>query len=72
MNLTDTIEEFRTKINSLVEKLEEVSTKSQKIPSVEVEQLSSKLAELVEDLAEIGSQLRTATDVLDEIRGRWG
>jgi ElaB/YqjD/DUF883 family membrane-anchored ribosome-binding protein len=72
MRLSESIEEFRTKINSLVDKLEEVSTKSQKIPSVEVDQLSSKLSELMEDLEEVSSQLGTSTDILDEIRGRWG
>ncbi len=72
MSLSSSIEEFRTKINQLVGKLEEVSNSSRTIPSTETDQLSRKLSGLMESLEEVNSELRTTTELLEEIRNRWG
>ncbi|HBR00469.1 MULTISPECIES: hypothetical protein [unclassified Roseofilum] len=72
MSLSDSIDEFRSMINRLVDQLEEVSSASRTIPSTEVDQLSQKLAELMENLEEADGQMRTATELLDEIRSTWG
>jgi ElaB/YqjD/DUF883 family membrane-anchored ribosome-binding protein len=72
MSLSSSIEEFRTMINQLVEKLEEVSNSSRTIPSTEADQLSRKFSSLVESLEDVDAQLRTATELLEEIRDKWG
>jgi phage shock protein A len=72
MSLVDSIEEFRTMIMRLVEKLEEVNESSRTIPYTEAEQLSRKFASLIDGLAEVDTQLGTATELLEEIRDKWG
>jgi DNA repair exonuclease SbcCD ATPase subunit len=72
MSLVNSIEEFRTMIMRLVEKLEEVNESSRTIPSTEADQLSRKFASLMESLEEVDTQLGTATELLEEIRDRWG
>lgn len=72
MSLSSSIEEFRTKINQLVEQLEEVSNSSRTIPSTEADQLSRKFLSLMENLEEIDTQLGVATEILEEIRKKWG
>ncbi len=71
-NLSESIEEFRTMINQLVEKLEDVNNSSRTIPSTEADQLSRKFAGLMESLEEVDTQLGTATELLEEIRSNWG
>ncbi|MBE9116569.1 hypothetical protein IQ249_11725 [Lusitaniella coriacea LEGE 07157] len=72
MTLSSSIEEFRTKINQLVEKLEGVNNSSRTISSTEAEQLSRKFSSLMESLEEVDTELRTATELLEEIRDEWG
>ncbi len=72
MSLSSSIEEFRTMINRLVERLEEVSNSSRTIPSTEADQLSRKFSSLMESLEEVDTQLGTATELLEEIRDKWG
>jgi methyl-accepting chemotaxis protein len=72
MSLSSSIEEFRTMIDHLVENLEEVSASSRKIPSTETDQLSRKFSSLMESLDEVSTQLRTSTELLEEIRNHWG
>ena len=72
MSLSSSIEEFRTMINQLVEKLEEVSNSSRTIPSTEADQLSHKFSSLMEIPEEVDTQLGTATELLEEIRDKWG
>ncbi|MDJ1172805.1 hypothetical protein [Roseofilum capinflatum] len=72
MSLSESIDEFRSKINQLVDQLEQVSSSSQTIPSTEVDQLTQKLAELMENLEEADGQMRTSTELLDEIIRTWG
>jgi uncharacterized coiled-coil protein SlyX len=72
MSLFESIEEFRTMINQLVEKLEDVNNSSRTIPSTEADQLSRKFAGLMESLEEVDTQLGTATELLEEIRSKWG
>jgi archaellum component FlaC len=72
MSLSSSIEEFRTMINRLVEQLEEVSNSSRTIPSTEADQLSRKFSSLMESLEEVDTQLGTATELLEEIRNKWG
>lgn len=71
-SLSESIEEFRTMINQLVEKLEDVNNSSRTIPSTEADQLSRKFAGLMESLEEVDTQLGTATELLEEIRSNWG
>lgn len=72
MSLSSSIEEFRTMINRLVENLEEVSNSSRTIPSTEADQLSRKFSSLMESLEDVDTQLGTATELLEEIRAKWG
>jgi uncharacterized coiled-coil protein SlyX len=72
MSLSESIEEFRTMINQLVEKLEDVNNSSRTIPSTEADQLSRKFAGLMESLEEVDTQLGTATELLEEIHQKWG
>lgn len=72
MSLSESIEEFRTIINQLVEKLEDVNNSSRTIPSTETDQLSRKFAGLMESLEEVDTQLGMATELLEEIREKWG
>lgn len=72
MNLTEVIEEFRQMIKELVDRLEEIDSVSQGIPSTEAEQLSNKFAALMDNLEEVNSRLNTSTELLEEIRDRWG
>jgi methyl-accepting chemotaxis protein len=71
-NLSEDIEEFRGMINGLVEQLEEVSNSSRKVPETEQQLLSRKFAELVEGLEETNKQLKSATELLEDISNRWG
>jgi uncharacterized coiled-coil protein SlyX len=72
MSLSESIEDFRTMINQLIEKLEDVNNSSRTIPSTEADQLSRKFAGLMESLEEVDTQLGTATELLEEIREKWG
>ena len=72
MSLSSSIDEFCTMINQLLDTLEEVSNSSRTIPSTEADQLSRKFSSLMENLEEIDTKLRTATELLEEIRDKWG
>jgi ElaB/YqjD/DUF883 family membrane-anchored ribosome-binding protein len=72
MALSDDIEEFRSKINLLVEELEAVSNSSRTVPETEASLLSRKFAELMEGLEETRNQLKSSTELLEEISNRWG
>ncbi|MFM5887651.1 MAG: hypothetical protein ACKPFD_11115 [Dolichospermum sp.] len=70
--LSEDIEEFRRMINRLVEELEEVSNSSRTVPQTEAALLSRKFAELMEGLEENYTQLKSTTELLDDISKRWG
>jgi Sec-independent protein translocase protein TatA len=70
--LSEDIEEFRRMINGLVEQLEEVSNSSRTVPQTEAALLSRKFAELMEGLEENRKQLKSTTELLDDISNRWG
>jgi hypothetical protein len=72
MNLTEDIEEFRKMIGQLVETLEEVSNSSRTVPAVEQQLLSRKFTELMEGLEKTNQQLKSATELLEDISERWG
>jgi hypothetical protein len=72
MNLTEDIEEFRSMINQLVEVLEEVSNSSRTVPETEQQLLSRKFAQLMEGLEDTHKQLKSATELLEDISARWG
>jgi len=71
MKLSEDIEEFRKMIGQLVEQLEEVSNSSRTVPQTEQELLSRKFAELMEGLEETHKQLKTATELLEDISTRY-
>jgi chromosome segregation ATPase len=70
--LSSEIESFRKMISRLVEQLDEISGSSKKIPQLQVEQLSRKLAELEADIQSADKQLDKAKAKLAEIIGEWG
>ena len=70
--LSEDIEEFRRMINGLVEQLEEVSNSSRTVPETGARDLSRKFAELMEGLEENYKQLKSTTELLDDISNRWG
>ncbi|MDJ1171510.1 hypothetical protein PMG71_18935 [Roseofilum sp. BLCC_M154] len=67
MSLYETMDEFRIKINQLVEQIEEVSSSSQTLPSTDFDQLGHKFAGLMENLEEAHGQMRMATELLEEM-----
>jgi ElaB/YqjD/DUF883 family membrane-anchored ribosome-binding protein len=72
MSLSSEIEEFRAMINRVVESLEEVSSSSATIPETAVDELSNKFSNLMEGTEEVSSELRTAIEMLEGIKSRWG
>ncbi|MEG4104897.1 hypothetical protein [Microcoleus sp. S13_C5] len=72
MSLSSEIEEFRAMINRIVESLEEVSSSSATIPETVESELSRKFSSLSEGCDEVSSELRTAIEMLEEIKSRWG
>jgi len=70
--LSSEIESFRKMISRLVEQLDEINGSSKKIPQLQVEQLSRKLAELEADIQSADKQLDKAKAKLAEIIGEWG
>jgi hypothetical protein len=72
MALSDDIEEFRGMISRLVEELEVVSNFSRTVPETEQQLLSRKFTELMEGLEETHRQLKSSTELLENISNRWG
>ncbi|GAA6615240.1 hypothetical protein [Scytonema sp. NUACC26] len=72
MTLSSDIEEFRSMVSRIVDQLEEINSLSRTIPETEVNQLSRKFSGLMDNLAEVDRQVRSTTDMLDDIRSRWG
>ncbi|KAB8318733.1 hypothetical protein SD81_007155 [Tolypothrix campylonemoides VB511288] len=72
MSLSSDIEEFRSIVSKIVDQLEEINSSSRTIPETDVNQLSRKFSGLMDNLAEVDRQLRSATDVLEDVRSRWG
>lgn len=72
MSLRAEVEEFQSMINRIVESLEEVSSSSATIPETAFEELSSKFSSLSEGTEEVSSELRTAIEMLEGIKSRWG
>lgn len=72
MSLSSEIEEFRAMINRILGSLEEVSARSRTIPETEASQLSRKFSMLADGCEEVSSELRTAIEMLETIRSKWG
>ncbi|KOR34564.1 MULTISPECIES: hypothetical protein [Planktothricoides] len=72
MNLESDIEKFRAMINRILESLEEVSANSRTIPETQQSELRRKFSMLADGCEEVSSELRTAIEMLEEIRARWG
>lgn len=72
MDLIERIEEFCKMIGEIAEKLDDVNNTSRRIPEVEVAQLGRQLAGLMESMEEASSDLKVATELLEEIRRIWG
>ncbi|OUL33963.1 hypothetical protein [Nostoc sp. 106C] len=72
MTLSSDIEEFRTLVSKVVEQLDDINSISKTIPGTEVDELSRKFAGLMDNLEDVDEQLRSVTDLLEEIRSRWG
>lgn len=72
MSLSSEIEEFRAMINRMLESLEEVSATSRTIPETQESELRRKFSMLADGCEEVSSELRTAIEMLEEIRARWG
>ncbi|MEG3843787.1 hypothetical protein [Microcoleus sp. herbarium14] len=72
MSVKSEIEEFQSMINRIVESLEEVSSSSATIPETAVDELSNKISSLSEGCEEVSSELRTAMEMLEGIKSRWG
>jgi methyl-accepting chemotaxis protein len=72
MSLSSEIEEFRAMINRMVESLEEVSATSRTIPETQAAELSRKFSMLADGCEEVSSELRTAIEMLEAIRAKWG
>lgn len=70
--LSSEIGEFRAMINRMVESLEEVSTTSKTIPETGTAELSRKFSMLADGCEEVSSELRTAIEMLEAIRAKWG
>jgi archaellum component FlaC len=72
MTVKAEIEEFQSMINRIVESLEEVSSSSAAIPETAMDELSNKITSLSEGCEEVSSELRTAIEMLEGIKSRWG
>ncbi|MGL4497745.1 MAG: hypothetical protein ACRCU2_01675 [Planktothrix sp.] len=72
MSLSSEIEEFRVMVNRMLESLEEVSATSRTIPETQESELSRKFFLLSDGCEEVSSELRTAIEMLEAIRGKWG
>lgn len=72
MSLKAEIEEFQSMINRIVESLEEVSSSSATIGETGMDELSNKLSSLMDGTDEVSSELRTAIEMLEGIKSRWG
>ncbi|MBD1814317.1 hypothetical protein NDA07_21395 [Microcoleus vaginatus DQ-U2] len=72
MSVKSEIEEFQSMINRIVESLEEVSSSSATIPETAVDELSNKISSLSDGCEEVSSELRTAIEMLEGIKSRWG
>ncbi len=72
MSLKAEIEEFQSMINRIVESLEEVSSSSATIGETGMDELSNKLSSLMDGTEEVSSELRTAIEMLEGIKSRWG
>lgn len=72
MSVESDIEEFRAMINRMLESLEEVSANSRTIPETQESELKRKFSMLADGCEEVSSELRTAIEMLEEIRARWG
>ena len=72
MSLSSEIEEFRRMISRIVESLEDVNTSSRKFPETVQSELSRKFSSLSDGCEEVSSELRTAIEMLEGIKSRWG
>lgn len=72
MSLSSEIEEFRGMISRIVESLEDVNASSRKVPETVQSELSRKFSSLSEGCEEVSSELRTAIEMLEGIKSRWG
>ncbi|MCT7994110.1 hypothetical protein [Laspinema olomoucense] len=72
MSLSSEIEEFQAMVNRMLESLEEVSATSRTIPETQKSELSRKFALLSDGCEEVSSELRTAIEMLEAIRAKWG
>jgi hypothetical protein len=72
MSLSSEIEEFRGVISRIVESLEDVNASSRKIPETVESELSRKFSSLLEGCEEVSSELRTAIQMIEDIKSRWG
>lgn len=72
MSVSSEIEEFQSMINKIVESLEEVSSSSRTIPETAADELSNKFSSLSDGCEEVSSELRTAIEMLEGIKSRWG
>ncbi|MBD2546826.1 hypothetical protein [Planktothricoides raciborskii] len=72
MSLSSEIEEFRAMINRMLESLEEVSATSRTIPETQESELRRKFSMLADGCEEVSSELRTAIEMLETIRSKWG
>lgn len=72
MSLSSEIEEFRGMISRIVESLEDVNASSRKVPETVQAELSRKFSNLSDGCEEVSSELRTAIEMLEGIKSRWG
>lgn len=72
MSLESDIEEFRAMINRILESLEEVSATSIRIPETQESELRRKFSMLADGCEDVSSELRTAIEMLETIRAKWG
>jgi archaellum component FlaC len=72
MSVKAEIEEFQSMINRIVESLEEVSSSSATIGETGTDELSNKISSLSDGCEEVSSELRTAIEMLEGIKSRWG
>jgi len=72
MSLSSEIEEFRSMINRIVESLEEVSSSSRTIPETAQAELSQKFSTLMDGCEEVSTELKTAIEMLEGVKSRWG
>ena len=72
MSVKAEIEEFQSMINRIVESLEEVSSSSATIGETGTDELSNKISSLSDGCEEVSSELRTAIQMIEDIKSRWG